>query len=144
MCLSNIESSLNEAQQSTNMHDDPEGRALAQPRHNARSNVRSTAPAGLAQRTGANDEPHVRHTVVFPHAHKRTTMIHSGDAYRGEQDPGGQVHECDCGSASIYGVGERVRVAVERALDRGAVGGDRKRTFGDPNACASRMQRNCF
>ncbi len=42
------------------MYDDPERRALAQPRHDAGVHVRGAGPSRLAHYAGAHDESHVR------------------------------------------------------------------------------------
>ena len=57
------------------MHDDPERRALAQPRNDVAVHVRHrTGPSRLAHHAGARDETHVRHEVVrcVAHAGKHT------------------------------------------------------------------------
>ena len=43
------------------MHDDPERRALAQPRHDVSVRVGGAGTSRLAHHAGAHDESHVRH-----------------------------------------------------------------------------------
>ena len=63
------------------MHDDPERRALAQPRHDVAMHVRGSGPSRLAQHAGARDESHVRHEVVRCGTNAVTlrTRLHAAD-----------------------------------------------------------------
>ena len=46
-------------QERAHVHDDPERRALAQPRHDATVHVRGVGTSRLAHHAGAHDESHV-------------------------------------------------------------------------------------
>ena len=54
------------------MHDDPERRALAQPRHDVAARAGGAGTSRLAHHAGAHDESHVRHEVVRCVARART------------------------------------------------------------------------
>ena len=51
-------------QERAHVHDDPERRALAKPRHDVAVRVRGAGTSRLAHHAGAHDESHVRHEVV--------------------------------------------------------------------------------
>ncbi len=51
-------------QESARVHDDPERRALAQPRDDVAARAGGARTSGLAHHAGAHDESHVRYEVV--------------------------------------------------------------------------------
>jgi hypothetical protein len=53
-------------QQRTHVHDDPEWRALTEPRYSVRSSFRSTCPVRLTHHACAKNKTHVRHAVAAP------------------------------------------------------------------------------
>ena len=61
------------------MHDDPEGRAFAQPRHDVAARARRSGPARLAHHARANDDPHERHAVVAADLSAETRIADNPD-----------------------------------------------------------------
>ena len=61
------------------MHDDPERRALAQPRHDVAARAGGAGTSRLAHHAGAHDESHVRHEVVrcVARARKHTRRVNN-------------------------------------------------------------------
>jgi hypothetical protein len=59
------------------VHDDPERRALAKPRHDVAARAGCAGTSRLAQHAGGHDEPHVRHEVVrcVARARKHTRSV---------------------------------------------------------------------
>ena len=52
------------AQECDHLHDDPEGRAFTQPRHDVAARARGAGPPRLAHDADSGDPAHVRHAVV--------------------------------------------------------------------------------
>ncbi len=109
------EESLHEVtQQRAHVHDDPERRALAEPRRTTAADghitaERDAAPTRLTQNTCAHNEPHVRHAKAI---HYAKISLFWSNKHRRVEDTGREVLEHDLGLSTVDGVGKRVRVAV--------------------------------
>ena len=66
------------------MHDNPERRALAQPRNEVAASAGGGGPARLAHHAGAHAESHVRLVEVPQHSNARAAVPHAhGRVQRG-------------------------------------------------------------
>jgi hypothetical protein len=112
-----IQNSLLLPQQRAHMHNNPQRRALAQPRYDVPMRTRRTGPARQAHHAGADDEPDVRNKEVN-RIQKANTEAAGVDECRGEKDATRrETLKRDNGRAAVHRIGKRACTAVENALD---------------------------